>query len=121
MAPTYRPPRPPSDRALIHELREERERAKTAPFTAACWLSFLALLVPFTPWVGPFLGYFGVETYGLIMLVLTLVLFVRGAVMRGLLTLALTLVCGLWMAIGGYAVLNWLVVNHHIRWPWPLP
>lgn len=96
--PTYRAPHPQhTSTALVREMQSDRATAKSAPFTAACWLTFLAAILPLVPLRGMRIGIASAEIFALIMVVLAIVLFVRAAVMRGIVTILFAGLGTLWL------------------------
>lgn len=81
--------------------RIARRHDLAAPFRAACWLCALAAAVPFLPTdLAVVAGLIGAQILGIILLVLAIVLFVRGAVARGILTLVLGSLACAWLVAG---------------------
>lgn len=109
----------PSSASVVYEMRQREERAKAAPWSAVVALTLLCLPLPFIPYVGGLMGFAVVGVIDLIFLVLAIVLFVRGAVARGIITLLLAAMLSLWLGGIGFLVLDWLIKNHHVNYPWP--
>ena len=108
--PLARHPSPPSAAAqFVDALRSERERATAGTWRAACWLMFLAAIGPFLPFVGFRAAAAGVEIFAVLMLVLAAVLFIRGAVGRGVLTIICTSILCLWL--GGGALMTLIIAK----------
>lgn len=116
--PLARHPSPPMDVAqMMQVLRSERERATAGTWRAACWLMFLAAVGPFLPFVGFRAAAAGVEIFAVLMLVLAAVLFIRGAVGRGVLTIIGTSILCLWL--GGGALMGLIVAKK--AWGFDIP
>lgn len=92
-------------------------RAAAAPFAAACWLSLLALPVPLLPRHGVTLGIALAGPYALILFILAVVLFIRGQVARGLITLLLGAALAFWLH-GGTLLTFILLHQRGIEVPW---
>lgn len=119
--PLARRPAPPASASqIVYEMRQERQRATEATWSAACWLSILAVIAPLVPVVGVAVSAAGAEIFAIIMLVIAIVLFVRGAVMRGIVTILLTFALCLWLKGGAIAVLLFLNRNYDFKLPWPV-
>ncbi len=100
-APLYRSRLPQhTSAAVVHEIQRDRATAKTAPFAAVCWLCLIGIAVPFIPRIGYPLAALGAPLLPVIVFILALVLLVRGAVMRGLVSLLFGALTTFWLSGG---------------------